>query len=115
MTHSEVTALITIDELLNEDRPSEEDLKQIEDHMADWKERIDIIRNKTFKWPGCDYQCSECGNIKFVITNTFMPEIWERCTDECMWNALGAGRGPALLSKEGEITGFHKRKFRIVE
>lgn len=45
MTHSEVTALITIDELLNENRPSEEDLKQIEDHMADWKERIDIIRS----------------------------------------------------------------------
>lgn len=61
-------------------------------------------------WPGCEYQCSQCGHVKFVITNTFIPEIWERCTDQCSWDSRGE-RGPKLKSKEGEDTGFHKRRY----
>lgn len=65
-------------------------------------------------WPGCEYRCKQCGNVKFVITNTFMSEIWERCTEECMWGFLGEF-GPVLYSKDGEITGFRKRRYEIVE
>lgn len=65
-------------------------------------------------WPGCEYQCTQCGNIKFVITNTFIPEIWERCTDECSWSCFG-DRGAVMNDKDGKPTGFRKRRYHIGE
>jgi hypothetical protein len=70
------------------------------------------MSNKKEGWPGCDYRCSQCGNVKFIITNTFMPEIWEACTDNCSWSNLG-DLGPVMNDKEGKPTGFHKRRYLI--
>lgn len=64
------------------------------------------------QWPTKKYKCSGCGTIKDVLINhDQLPEIWERCTDQCMWVAT---EGPVLLSVEGEKTGFRKRKFHRV-
>lgn len=63
-------------------------------------------------WCGCDYRCTQCGNVKFIITNTYLPEIWEPCTDECSWNCFG-DRGAVMNDKDGKPTGFRKRRYHI--
>lgn len=56
------------------------------------------------------YKCSHCGNEKKVLVNHHMPELFERCTDQCMWEAK---EGPLLYSANGEKTGFRKRLFKL--
>jgi hypothetical protein len=64
-------------------------------------------------WTGCEYRCKQCGHVKFIITNTYPAEIWERCTDECSWGTMGE-RGAMLMSADGKPTGFHKRRYEIL-
>lgn len=58
------------------------------------------------------YKCSDCGREKnLLINHDGLPEVWERCTGECMW---GAKDGPFLYSTEGVKTGYRKRRFTFV-
>jgi DNA-directed RNA polymerase subunit RPC12/RpoP len=60
------------------------------------------------------YKCTHCGKEKKVLVNhDQLPELFERCTEECMWDGFGL-KGPVLYSADGEKTGFHKRLFRRV-
>ena len=68
-----------------------------------------------FNWPGCDYQCIDCGNVKRILTNTYMTKIWERCTDNCSWGGSFVGRGPMIRAIGGGETGFYKRSYVILE
>lgn len=81
-----------------------------------WYEEDNAMTTKREKdgWTGCNYRCAQCGNVKFIITNTFMPEIWEPCTDACSWSNLG-DRGAVMNDKDGKPTGFRKRRYHIEE
>lgn len=65
-------------------------------------------------WPGAVYRCSECGQEKFVITNTYLPEIWEQCSELCCWSAFGE-KGPSIPTTDGRLGFYHRRRFRITE
>lgn len=59
------------------------------------------------------YQCTKCGNAKMLLINhDHLPEVWERCTEDCMWTSK---EGPALFSVDGKETGFRKTKYRRVK
>lgn len=45
MTHSEITAIMTIDELLKSN-PSEKDLNQLENFIEEWAARIKLLRQE---------------------------------------------------------------------
>lgn len=72
-----------------------------------------MVDKKYDGWAGCEYRCKQCGHVKFIITNTYPEEIWERCTDECSWSNLGE-LGSVLMSADGKPTGFHKRRYEII-
>lgn len=65
------------------------------------------------KMPTKTFVCTRCGKQKEVLMNhDDLNEIFERCTDECMW---ANDNGPSLYSASGEVTGFRKCKMIKVE
>ena len=61
------------------------------------------------------YKCNQCGNIKILLINhDQLPEVWERCTDNCMWSRKGE-LGNYLYSSDDIKTGFRLRKFTRVK
>ena len=54
------------------------------------------------------YVCTNCNTEKEVLCNhDNLPEIFERCSEDCMWNN---GTGPLLYDNEGKPTSFRKCK-----
>lgn len=54
------------------------------------------------------FTCIRCDQDKKVIMNhDQLSQIYERCTDLCMWTNDDIN-SPKLLSKDGQITGFRK-------